>query len=271
MVKSFFDPEWMDLGVLGVYGRWLETNWVWAEWLTIYHAVFSIAIPIVLVELAYPEKRNDKWVGNKKFCGLIILLGSVTAFGNLFLTSYRPPLPQYLLSALTVVGLILFARKIPTKTGKNGHHQVWKPTRLNLVGFITATGFFLFFMAGPYLISQPLILMFLGGGLVFSVFLFLGRFHWDESTLYHKFALSAGALAFLILLTPLHELNTNRLDNTQGMAIIGLVALITLLFLRRKLKLASLGVKNVNLFRQKSNVNEVTYIPWFRCCLATIA
>jgi hypothetical protein len=66
MVKSFFDPEWMDLGVLGVYGRWLETNWVWAEWLTIHHAVFSIAIPIVLVELAYPEKRNDKWVGKER-------------------------------------------------------------------------------------------------------------------------------------------------------------------------------------------------------------
>lgn len=26
MVKSFFDPGWMDLGVLGVYGRWLEVN-----------------------------------------------------------------------------------------------------------------------------------------------------------------------------------------------------------------------------------------------------
>ena len=26
MVKSFFDPNWMDLGLLGVYGRWAGVN-----------------------------------------------------------------------------------------------------------------------------------------------------------------------------------------------------------------------------------------------------
>ena len=59
MVKSFFDPEWMDLGILGIYGRWQDVNWVWAEWLTIYHAIFSIGIPITLVELAFTKSRND--------------------------------------------------------------------------------------------------------------------------------------------------------------------------------------------------------------------
>jgi len=29
-VKSFFDPNWMDLGILGTYGRWLGVNWVWS-------------------------------------------------------------------------------------------------------------------------------------------------------------------------------------------------------------------------------------------------
>jgi len=35
MVKSFFDPNWMDLGVLGSYGLWMGVNWVWAEWLVL--------------------------------------------------------------------------------------------------------------------------------------------------------------------------------------------------------------------------------------------
>jgi hypothetical protein len=51
MVKSFFDPNWVDLGQLGVYGRWAGVNWVWTISLMIYHAVVSIAIPILLVEL----------------------------------------------------------------------------------------------------------------------------------------------------------------------------------------------------------------------------
>ena len=57
MVKSFFDPNWMDLGVLGSYGRWAGVNWVWTVGLTVYHAVFSIAIPILLVETAFPKTR----------------------------------------------------------------------------------------------------------------------------------------------------------------------------------------------------------------------
>jgi hypothetical protein len=60
MVKTFFDPGWMDLGILGVYGRWYDVNWVWAEWLTIYHAIFSIVIPITLTELAFPDLRMSQ-------------------------------------------------------------------------------------------------------------------------------------------------------------------------------------------------------------------
>jgi hypothetical protein len=44
--KSWFNPNWPDVGILGTYGRVLGVNWVWAVELTIYHAVFSIAIPI---------------------------------------------------------------------------------------------------------------------------------------------------------------------------------------------------------------------------------
>ena len=61
---------------------------MWAEWLTIYHSIFSIVITITLVELVYPERRNESWLGNKKFTGLVILLVVVTIFGYLFLTSY---------------------------------------------------------------------------------------------------------------------------------------------------------------------------------------
>jgi len=58
-VKSFFDPNWPDLGILGTYGRVLETNLVWAVWLSIFHAVISISVPILLVEILF-EDINDK-------------------------------------------------------------------------------------------------------------------------------------------------------------------------------------------------------------------
>ena len=235
MVKSFFDPNWMDLGILGSYGRWLGVNWVWAEWLTIYHATFSIAIPITLTELAYPERRNERWIGNRKLMALCILLAAITAFGYFFLTAYRPPLMQYMLAAVAVIFLGFLAYKIPSKIGK-GRLRVLKPSRMALIGFLAALSLFLFFMAGPYIIPSPLILMLFGAALVFTISGFLKRYEWSEKTLYHKFALTAGAVIFLILLTPIQELDRNRPDNPQGMIIVGIAALILLLLLRRKIR-----------------------------------
>ena len=235
MVKSFFDPEWMDLGILGSYGRWQGVNWVWAEWLTIYHALFSIAIPITLVELAYVERRNVRWVKDRTLVALTMLLGAVTAFGYLFLTTYRPSAAQYLL-AITIVALLIFsAWRVPPKMGKGGLKPP-SPRKLALMGFLIALSLFSLFMAGPYLIPSPPTLMILGLALIYAAGSLLKRYRWDEGTLYHKFALSAGAVAFLILLTPLQELDKSRPDNPRGMAIVGAVALILLLLMRRRLK-----------------------------------
>ena len=187
MVKSFFDPGWMDLGILGVYGRWLEVNWVWAEWLTIYHSIFSIVIPITLVEVAYPELRNKRWLSNKKLAGVAILLCAVTAFGYCFLTTYRPPALQYLISVVLVGALFLLAWKTSSKMGRNGSLKPSKPSRLASFGFITTLALFLLFGAGPNVISSPAVLMLLGIGLVFVIFSLLKRYEWNERRLYHKF------------------------------------------------------------------------------------
>lgn len=245
MVKSLFDPEWMDLGVLGVYGRWREVNWVWSEWLIIYHAIFSIVIPVTLVELAYPDRRNERWLNDRKLLSVGVLLCAVTIFGYVFLTAYRPPTPQYFSSAVFVGALFLLAWKIPYETGKNGSLEPWKPTRLALIGFVVTLAFFLLFGAGAEMIGEPLILMLMGVALVFLIFSFLKRCKWNGGTLYHKFSLAAGALGFLIAITPLQELDKSRPDNPQGMLIVGIVALIMLILLRKRLKhyIDSLEVK----------------------------
>ena len=89
-VKSFFDPGWMDLGTLAWYGRWLDVNWVWAVWLTIYHAVVSIAIPIFLTEWIWPRIRGQPLTSRRGYITAIGLLAGATVFINLFLTPYRP-------------------------------------------------------------------------------------------------------------------------------------------------------------------------------------
>lgn len=113
MVRSFFDPHWMDLGSLGVYGRVAGVNWVWAYHLTVFHAVVSILASVRFVEILVPERRRESWVTSRK--------GWVTLWGFLLLTlglgkvlnPYDAPDGWMLLCWLTMLALIGLARWLP--------------------------------------------------------------------------------------------------------------------------------------------------------------
>jgi len=235
MVKSFFDPAWPDLGILGVFGRWMGINWVWAEMLTIYHAVFSIAVPVLLVELAYPSRRREHWVGSRALGGFATLLVGVVLLGFFALTPYVPPFPQYLSAALLVMLLVSLAWKLPSDLGKHGSVQPPRPLYLWAVGLLGTLGFFLIFWALPFLLP-PSLVMLLGALLVLSFATFLKRYQWNESNDLHRFALISGALTFFILLAPLQELDKTGTDNPQGMGLVGLAFLVGLVLLRRRIQ-----------------------------------
>lgn len=230
MVKSFFDPAWPDLGVLGVFGRWLSVNWVWAEMLIIYHAVFSIAIPVLLVELAYPSQRKEPWVGNRVLGGLALLLAGVVLLGYFALTPYRPPLPQYFSAVMLVLIFIFLAWKAPSGDGRQESVNPHGSTSFFATGLLGTIVFFLVFWALPNF-SSPVGVMLLGGLLVFGFAKFLKRLKLKGCNDIHQFALISGGLMFFIFLAPLQELDPTRTDNPQGMSLVGLTFLVGLLLL----------------------------------------
>ncbi|MCW4022121.1 MAG: hypothetical protein NWF02_03025 [Candidatus Bathyarchaeota archaeon] len=132
---------------------------------------------------------------------MAVLLAGVTAFGYLFLTPYRVPVLQYGFFVFVVAFLVVAAWKLPCNIAK-GKLLTLSSKKAAVVGFVTGMGFFLFFGAGPNLIDDPLVLLIVGAGLVYLVFSFLRKYNWTQNSLYQKFALSAGALTFLIVLTP---------------------------------------------------------------------
>jgi len=112
-VKSFFDPEWMDLGSLGVYGRVLDTNWVWAFWLTIFHSVISISLPIIVTNLLYPQFRRERLLTGLRFWIVVeILLIDVVFISNV-LNPYNPNPGMYALCVLVMVLLVFIAKLLP--------------------------------------------------------------------------------------------------------------------------------------------------------------
>jgi len=231
MVKSFFDPNWMDLGILGSFGRWVGVNWVWAEMLMIYHAVFSTTIPIVLVELVFPDRKSERWTGNRSFMFFAALLALVTVIGFFLLTPYVPPLPQHLLTILATNLLICAAYKLPEqkvekrKRGRSG--------RLCLAGLASTLSFFLIFWLGPYVLNPPVVVATLGMALVLGMVKLLSGFDWEshESSL-NRLAIVSGALLFLIIIAPLQELDVTRKDNPFGMTLVAVATAAGLLLLR---------------------------------------
>jgi len=242
MCKSFFDPAWMDLGPLGHYGRWLGVNWVWAAELTIYHAVFSIAIPIVLVSIIFPKRRSEAWISRPTFVGLSGLWGVNAALIFFFISKYRPPVAHYVLTLVITAGLCVLALGLPDTMFANKWKRE-KAARLLwffLIGFVGTLGLFFLAWVLPQMGVYPIVTILMLMGLVVVVGWLVLRMAGGGMVLSdrHKLALISGALGFFILLAPLQELDKKRADNTAGMTIVGLLMAVFLTWVVLRLRRA---------------------------------
>ena len=230
-VKSFFDPGWMDLGSLGVYGRWLDVNWIWAVWLTIYHAVVSIAIPIFLMEWIWPRTRGQPLTSRRGYITAIGLLVAVTVVINLLLTPYRPSIWHLLGASAAILFLIWAAKKYAgplwarLPAGKAPH----SPRVCALAGFGFLMGSFLLYGGGPFFGVVPILTVLEGAAVLVGVMLLVRRTSDDPRWTRQRFAFVAGCLSFLIVLAAFLELAANR-----GMGIAAAAFAYLLIHLYRK-------------------------------------
>jgi hypothetical protein len=76
-VHTFFEPAGMPpVGALGAYGHAFGVNWLWALGLTAFHATYSIALPILLTQLWFPEVKDVRWMDR----GSVVLVAGVYVF-----------------------------------------------------------------------------------------------------------------------------------------------------------------------------------------------
>jgi hypothetical protein len=217
VVRSFFDPAWPDLGVMAWYGRWAGANWAWAVMLTVYHAVVSIAIPILLVELLFPARRREPWLNGLGLAVFSLLLASLMAFGPL--AGMHAPLAGLAGCVLVAAALIAAALRWPVSAERR-----CKPVRpapagcLLGVGFVGMTGFVLAFWVLPHLGLPPLLtILQASAGLALTIA--LGGRAWQDR---HNWAIASGGLLTWVILAVISEFDSTRADNTGGMALVGL-------------------------------------------------
>jgi hypothetical protein len=241
-VKSFFDPNWMDLGPLGVYGRWAGVNWVWSAGLTLYHAVFSIAIPIMLTNLLFPAWKARPWLSRRAFRVWSAVLALVVLLCNLLLTSYRPSFLHLGLSSAAVIGLCALARRAPATAQLRSAPRLPRPLGMFGRGFAATVGLFILLWVLPNTAIPAFATLMLLVGWASFVVRQAARLadhpDWSPS---QTLATASGALLFFILLAPLTQLDPNPPDDRSGMALVALGAALFLVWVGRHLRTTAPG------------------------------
>jgi len=231
-VKSFFDPNWMDLGILGTYGRWLGVNWVWSVCLTIFHTIYSIAIPILIFSLLFPALKNKRLLGDKGLLVCIIIFLFDVGFIYFFLTPYQPNTLLYFITMIIVAALVIAAWNV--KAGYVTAKNLMPLVQPKWFGFVGAAFGFLFFfiMYGiPNLVPIPLIPVILEGLLCLTVLMFIIKYSGYTKNSSHKLAFTGGLLSPLIFLAFIHEIN-----GIFGMSLVAIFFIIFLFYIRKRIK-----------------------------------
>ena len=133
-VHTFFQTSGTTVGALGTYGHLWGVNWVWALGLSVFHAVYSIALPILLLGIVYPETRGRSLIAGR---GIATTMGLYLA-DVLLLTLIAPNHPNAAQTAffVAVVGLLVYlAFRIPSSLLKaKAGRSTATPRRFALLG-----------------------------------------------------------------------------------------------------------------------------------------
>ena len=196
--KGFFAPHFYAVTGSGLegFGRWFGINVPWALNVSIFHAVFSIIVPLIIVSAIF--RAPGPWIGNRLYAALLaaVVVFSVFAF---IVLSLPPDFYRYSegpgpigLILMLMAALIFLAWKLP-----DARPRRWKlgmnAAALFVLGYAYTVAFNFPHLVQAATGSPAVYIAFL---LAFYVALpLLLTFKLREPTVYGKLALAAGLLA----------------------------------------------------------------------------
>ncbi|HEY0692250.1 MAG TPA: hypothetical protein VGD71_24810 [Kribbella sp.] len=92
-LQTIFNPA--GPGEDTVFGRVAGVNWFWAVVVCGYHVVWSVLVPIAVVECLFPQRRRSAWLSKRAtavFGGLFLLGAAAFLLISFLRSDYRLPL-----------------------------------------------------------------------------------------------------------------------------------------------------------------------------------
>jgi hypothetical protein len=198
--KTWVDPTTKAVGFLGTYGRVGGVSWDWAVSLTLFHAVFSIAVPILLVAVVYPETRDRSFLSDRG------ARYAIAAFAATVAVMFFGLDPHYFegyavlgLIAGIAVALVLLARLLP---GDLLLPRSLRPTRspgfFLGVGAAFSVGWLGFYLVLPHLTPWSEVPILAEVALAAATLLVLRRTFGREENRRHQLRFATGLLSWYV-------------------------------------------------------------------------
>jgi hypothetical protein len=198
-VHTFFETSGPPVNALGVYGHAFGVNWLWAFGLSVFHATYSIALPILLVGLFYPASREVRWLDRRG----IALTGFVYLFVVVLFSvvvGHGPTPATFALFLGIAIALIALAGWVPRELLRPRPG----PARTRPAGIAVAAALPFLAWTGILIFSDHPVVPAVGAGLLLAAvgllaLLVILRFGGDEQPTWTKFYIATGMLGILFV------------------------------------------------------------------------
>lgn len=230
--RSLFDPTWPALGALAHYGRYGGVNWLWAEWIVPFHAVYSISFPVFLSGQLWPATRSAPFLSNRWFAGLAPVPVAAAVIASEAVGAYPISAEAWAAMGATMAALIVAAVRLGPAL------SLWRP----LGGYrptpaVAAAAAVLLFIGGqngtwltPRVSSVPAVGFLLVAFLYAVAGLFATSLGAAGDPPAPRFAFVLGGIGYYVALSPISEFALGRV----GLVPIDLTVLALLIRLYRR-------------------------------------
>jgi len=225
--RTLVDPTGSREGTLALYSYWLGVNWTTTVGITLFHAVFSVALQILLVELLFPETRGKRLLGNVGFPFAFLAFG----LGGVTMALAEPYVPAWPVIAFFVaLGLvyIIAAYLVPRDLLSS---PTERPVCPEWVFFAIGAAFVAevyLIVIGPDLLTAVGIVAFFGASSALFLYV-LVRYTGRVQTEVRKVDFALGMVAFLVPIDLIEEVHGD-----VGVLAVTALTLGLLLYLRRR-------------------------------------
>lgn len=197
--QSFTNPLWSGLDDPSAYSRFLGVNWVWAEQIMIYHAMFSISLSILLVGLIFPSENPRRYLSNGTLSICFILIFLNVFIQEAFLFRFWSGYAFYILAIVGVLLLGILARYAP-----NARRIRLKPAANGwILGLLSFMFTFLFVFAIQYELYKflnPAEDFLFTAFFAFMALFILASILKRQPNIKSRFSLAAGPILLFVLL-----------------------------------------------------------------------